>query len=175
MVLRRRNPVTFRRDPHIVYESERGTPDQRPRAIAVEFPNAHGNRVVLIEVFSREEPEQLVANNWAPQGTAELFTGKARRGLAPIECRGQPLERLVAEEEELRPVHLIGPLFCSDVDDAGRGTTDFCRVFIGGNLKLSDSIFWEVHQGSAHDFVIVVSAIDDDVAASSVRACRGNL
>jgi len=64
---------------------------------------------------------------------------------------------------------------CGNVDDTGGGTPDFCCVFVGGNLKLCDSLFREVHQRSAHHFVVVVGAIDDDVAASSVRPCRRNL
>ena len=81
----------------------------------------------------------------------------------------------MAEKDVLRPVYAVGPGLCGDVDDAGFGTTHFRRIFVCRDLKLTDSIFREVHQGPAHHFVVVVRAIDDNVAASSVRSPRRNL
>src|SRR6266849_8093142 len=106
MVFLIRDPVAFGGKPEIVHESRRGPTRQSVRG---EVPHAHGDGMILIEVFHIEEPEKLVGNKGASQRAAELFTGKTRRGLPTIESRGEPLQRLVAEEKVLRSVHIVGP------------------------------------------------------------------
>jgi hypothetical protein len=65
--------------------------------------------VILIEIFHSDEPEKLVAHEWAAQRAAELFTGEARCRQAPVEGCRQSLKILVAEKDVLRTVHIIRP------------------------------------------------------------------
>src|SRR5215469_14321796 len=123
--------------------------------------------MVLIQIFSGEKPEELVLDKRAAYRAAELLASKARRGLPPIEGGRQSLEILVAEKKVLPTMDAIGAGLCRDVDDARRGAPDFRGKF-GGNLKLGQTVFREIHQGAADHFVIVVGAVDNDVAASSI-------
>src|SRR5713101_4151524 len=98
-----------------------------------------------------------------------------RRWLSPVEGSRETLQGFVPEEEESRTMQVISSRLGDDIDDAGAGPAHLGREFVGGDLKLCDSILWEVGQRSAYHFVVVVAAVNADVPSSAKGTGRGDL
>ena len=104
-----------------------------------------------------------------------MFAVEGRRGLARAEGCREGLEVAVALVEEGRAVVVVGSGFGNDVDDAVAGAANFRGEAGGGNLKLADGVLGEIGEGSADDFVVVVAAVDGDIAAAAKAAGRADL
>src|SRR5437773_5652959 len=123
--------------------------------------------MALIPVFGRDEPPGAVLLNWPANRTAKLLAREVRRGLSPVEGRRQTLQYLVPEEDKPRAVVIICAGLGDDVDDAGAGPADFGGEFVRCNLKLAHAILRQIGQRSAYHLVVVVPAVDGDVAAAA--------
>src|SRR6266571_654803 len=128
--------------------------------------------MALIPVFRRNEPPGAVLLNWPANRTAKLLAREVRRGLSPVEGCRQTLQHLMPEEDKPRAVVIIRARLDDDVDDAGAGPADFSGEFVRCNLKFADAILRQIGQRSAYHLVIVVPAVDGDVAATAKCACR---
>src|SRR2546422_3348435 len=123
--------------------------------------------MALIPVFRRNEPPGAVSPDRPADRTAKLLAREVRRGLSPVEGRGQALQHLMPEEDKPRAVIVICAGLGDDVDDAGAGPADFSGEFVRRNLELADAIFRQIGQRSPYHLVVVVPAVDGDVAAAA--------
>ena len=93
------------------------------------------------------------------------------RGEAAVEGGGQGLQIAIALENEDVAVVAVGATLGDDIDDAVSGTADLGGESRSSNLKLLDGVRRKIGEGPANYFVIVVAAIDSDVATSSKASC----
>ena len=96
-------------------------------------------------------------------------------GWPAIECRRKRLQIAVSLKNECRPVKRICSRPGDDVDDAVAGAAHLRGEARGRNLEFADGVLGQIRQCSAHNFVVVVAAIDGDVAASAKAAGRADL
>ncbi len=117
--------------------------------------------------FAGGEPEQAIA----PQRPAER-----RRHLLPIEWRGlvlvverrrQRLPAIVSRKDGRRALRRVGARARDDVDDRRGRAAEVGAEAVGRDLKLLHGIDRQVQQRSADHVVVVVLAVDGDVAAAS--------
>jgi hypothetical protein len=133
-----------------------------------------GNGGVLIAVFSGSKPPGFIGFERAADGAAELFAIKRRSGKVAIESGGESLQVAIAFVVEKRAVIVVGAGFRDDVDDAAAGAAGFGGEAGGGDLKFLNGVLRKVGERAANDFVVVVAAVDGDVAAAADAAGRAD-
>ena len=138
----------------------------------VAFAHLHG--MSLVAVFGRYEPEGFVFFDRSADGAAELFAREMRSRLVSNERR-KSLQRLMPEVHESGTVVVVCARLGDYVDDAGAGAAHFGGEFVGRNLELLHAVLGEVHQGAAHHLVVVIRAVNVDVAAAPEGAGRRHL
>ena len=67
---------------------------------------------------------------------------------------------------------VVGTRLGDDVDDAGAGAAHFTGEFVGCNLEFLDAVLWEVHQCAANNLIVVVAAVDGNIAAAAEGSRR---
>jgi hypothetical protein len=127
-------------------------------------------RSVLIAILDRREPPCAVRADGAADRPAKLLAIKGRGGQTAIEGGGEGLQISVAFEEKRRAMVVVRSAFGHDIHDAVAGAANFRGEASGGDLKLLNRILGEVRERAADDFVVVVAAIDCDIAAAAKAA-----
>ena len=121
-------------------------------------------RRVLVAKLRRRETESFVPAKRPTDRSAHLFAIKARHGLGSIERGRQTLEMAIAFEQKGGSVNFVGPGARDDVDNAVSGAANLGSEASRGDLKLGDGIFREVRKRPTDNLIVIVGAIDEDVA-----------
>ena len=130
---------------------------------------------VLVAVLNGGKEPDFVFANRAADGTTILLPIERGSREATVECCRQRLQIAIAQEKEDIAVEAVGSSLGDDVDDAVSRATNLGGESCSGNLKLLDGVGREVGERAANYLVVVVAAIDSNVAASSKAACRADL
>src|SRR5713101_691688 len=131
--------------------------------------------MTLVAILGRDKPPRTVPLDGTSDRPAELLSHEMRRWLSPVERCGQALERVVSEEEEPRAVPVVRAGLGDDIDDARARSSYFGSEPVRGDLELGHTVFGEIRQRSAHDFVIDVAAVHAYVPAAAEGTSRGDL
>src|SRR6185436_5852368 len=119
---------------------------------------------VLVAVLRGPEPPDAALH----QGTAEpdriLLSIERRLAARRIGRGGEALEGIVAEEEGRRTGEGVVPRLRDHRDRRSRRPAQLCAEPGRGDLELLDGVEGQVREGTAHDVVVVVLAVDGDVA-----------
>ncbi len=140
----------------------------------VEITFAGFDRCVLVAVFRRCKPKQLVLLDRAANRAAELLAVKGCRRQSVRKRARLRVQVPVAFVVENRTVILVGAAFGHNINDAGSGTARFGRELRRRNLKFRDGILREVGERSADYVVVVVAAVHGDVAAAADATVRAD-
>src|SRR5262249_57048540 len=122
---------------------------------------------MLVAILAGEEKPDSIFQDRPADRPSEMLPVKGGLGAGTIFDCGAPLEVLVANEDEQGGVKVVGPRFGDDIDDAGPGAANLSRVMIRGQLKFSYGVLGEVHQGPAHDGVVVTTTINGEIAGTT--------
>ena len=102
-----------------------------------------------------------------------LLAVEGRRLAGPAVVGGrQPLQRVVAQEDAERALELVAAAARHHVDRGGRRAALLGREAVRRHLELLDRVLRQVGERPAHHVVVVVLAVDRDVAAASELAGR---
>lgn len=81
----------------------------------------------------------------------------------------------IAQEEKEAAVIAVCSSLGDDVDDAVSGTTNLGGESCGCNLKLLDGVRGKIGESASDYFIVVVAAVDSNIAASSKTSCGADL
>ena len=160
-----RPPVDAGRAEHVVERRGRKRPADRPRGDVARRRPARRRpgcdtppRRTRTPGRGTSGPPAAAANCWRSNG-----------GSSPeraIVGGRQPLPAAVAQEERRRAAQLVGARLGHDVDRRRCRAPRFRREAVGGDLELLHRLLRDVLQRPADDVVVVVGAVDHDVAAA---------
>ena len=155
-------PIQTKRAEQVVERRQCVGPSNRPRH---GVPDAYQHAAILVADFQSTEAEEALT----PQRTAEREGGllTVEGGIAdviPIEELGQGLPALVAKEQGSRRMRRVATRAGHDIDDRAGRSAQLRGEPIRPYLKFLDGILRDVHQRPTHDIVVVIHAVDGDVA-----------
>ena len=161
----RRTPVDPAREQEIV-ERRRREAARMVRLGTSRVADEHG--AVLVAILGGAEPEGLARDDRPARRARDLLAVErqvvARRA---VERGRQPLPGAVTQEQRRRPAQLIGAGLRDHVDHRRRRAAGFRGEAVGRDLELLHRLLRDVLERPADDVVVVVGAVDHDVAAAA--------
>ncbi len=153
------------RQAHDVVERRRGkrpADDARGRVAG-----ANLDRAVLVAVLHRPEAEQVAFPQRPADRPGDLLAIERRRIQAAVGRDRRGLHGVVSEEHRRGAVQRVAARAGDDVDGRAGRASKVRGKPAGGDLELLHALLDDVEQRPAHHVVVVVHAVDGDVAAAA--------
>ena len=128
---------------------------------------AHLDRAVLVAVLHGAEAEQVAFPQRPADRAGDLLAIKRRRIQAAVGRDRRGLHGVVAEEQRRGAVQRVAARAGDDVDGRAGRASKVRGKPAGGDLELLHALLDDVEQRPAHHVVVVVHAVDGDVAAAA--------
>ncbi len=117
--------------------------------------------------------EELVFEDGAASGEAELFALEVRNGCGGGEVERVGIEDLIAEVTEGGSVDLVGARFDGGVDDGTACATELGRGNSGGDAELLDRVGRREDDDGVYQRLVVVGAVEQEVVGLRAKAVDG--
>ena len=132
------------------------------RSAVPDFDAAH-----LVAIFEGRVEPGLVLDDRAADRSGVLLAAEGRSAQRGIDQRRRRLQRLVAREDRGGAVPVVGARLGDHVHHRRARAAERGRILVGGDLEFLHRVFRNVVQHAADGVVIVVGAVDGDVAAAA--------